>query len=186
MRIPLLYIVILFAFSSCRRENKTNYTYVKILTEGIADSIDSYNKGFSLHNLLYYEPDKDSVIFRFYSNNKPQNYITYTGNFGNSNYPDTIVKLIQFLKHHNNGILESNFHESTIYDGAQFFVEYKDSEGIHNNSFIIFENDTLYEFNRFFHRLLNLPWKRKQIDNKIIHADSEYVEAAKKVGLYHP
>lgn len=55
---------------------------------------------------------------------------------------------------------------------------------MHENTFIIWQNNNLEQFSDFFHRLLKLSWERKVVDNRIINGDSEIVNAAKRLGLY--
>jgi hypothetical protein len=158
--------------------------YIKMLTEGSADSITVYNKGVTLHNFLYYEPQKDSVVYRFIQKADPLQYKTYVGRFENSQYMDTILNLVSFLRDYRNGHLPPPKYDDPMYCGATFYVEFKDQKGIHYKTFIT-EGDTLSQFSDFFHRLESLPWQRKVVGNNILNEDREIVDVMKGVGTYN-
>lgn len=160
--------------------------YIKALTAQEADSITSYNKGLGLDSYFYYEPKKDSVVLQFSEPSNPQRYKTYVGTFNNDYYLDTLLNLIEKLKRHPDGFLPDTTPIGSVnYCGPALYVEYKDSKGIHNYGFTLVDgNDTLDRFYNFYNNLLNLRWENKVINNKLINAESEIVEALKRVGVY--
>jgi hypothetical protein len=159
--------------------------YIKVLTEGSADSLTAYNKGLGLHNYLYYEPQKDSAVLRFIKNWEPEEYKTYIGHFNNESYKDTLLTLVSLLRNYSNGHLPNqDLVSGTVsYCGASFYVEFKDREGVHNYSFYTV-NDTLSQFDNFFHRLVSLPWKRQVFKDTIVDGEKEIVNAVKGTGRY--
>jgi hypothetical protein len=172
-------------FAGCTTKDElSNVSYIKILTEGLADSPTIYNKGFGLHNYLYYDPQKDSAVLRFIHSTDPWEHETYIGNFENKRFRDTLFSLIKLLRSFKPGhVSPDSMPPGATYCGAQFYVEFEDKKGITNYSFIV-DRDALFEFDRFFHRLTELHWKRQLVSNSIIQAEEEMINAAKKTGLY--
>lgn len=185
MKHHIVISLLLLSFLGCSTKDRvTDLIYIKVLTERSADSVTAYNKGATLHNFFYYEPHKDSVVYRFIQNVDPLQYRTYVGRFNNRKYLDTISTLVTFLRGYRDGPLPKPTYDAPMYCGATFYVEFKDSQGVHFKTFIT-DNDTLNQFSDFFHQFESLPWPRKVIDNKILNEDQEIVEVMKGVGTYY-
>lgn len=184
----LFSINILFALllGCSTKQSGKDIEYIKILTEGLSDTITSYNKGLGLSSYLYYEPKNDSVVLRSIEAVEPHRYKTHVGKFSNEHYLDTLLRLLKKLRQHPDGFLPDTTPIGSVnYCGPAFYVVYKDSKGIHNYGFTLVDgNDTLDQFYNFYSNLLDLQWENKIVDNFIINADYEIVEATKKVGIY--
>ncbi len=181
----LVVALIIFTLICCtNKEEVAKISYIKVLTEGSADSVTLYNKGLGLDNFLYYEPQKDSAVLRLFDESEPFKYKTYIGKFNNKKYLDSLLALINFLRLHGSGyITPDSLPKNSTYCGASYFVVYKDEKGVHGNGFLL-DRDLLYQFDNFFHRLPSLPWKRKIIDHEVVDGDYEIVNAVKQAGVY--
>ncbi len=158
--------------------------YIKILSGGAADSITAYNKGLELDDYAYYDPQKDSIIYRFLTDYDKKKYTTIVGAIHDDNYIDTLNDLILTLKKYPLPITFDTAFNGDSYDGPELYVEFKDNSGLHYYEIIEQHNDTVNSFFKFFFRLRSLPWNRHVVDNKMVNADQEAVSALKHLGLY--
>ena len=189
MKILLLIAIASILQIGCsNRQNKTEFSYIKVITTGLADTFTAYNKGLGLINYAYYDLHKDSLIYRDLSNVNPERetreYKTYVGRLANRRYLDTIRMLVQVLKRHKNGIIPDTIPEGSTYCGPEFYVEFADSKGLHYNLFILDGNDSLSHFRHFFYRLPALPWQKNEVGNGMVNADREIVHAMNRLGVY--
>ena len=182
MKRSIFGIILLLGITGCS-DNSSKYNYIKILSIAKADTVTELNKGLKVYNFLYYNPYKDSVVFRFVQSIDPDTFNTYQGYFRNTKYADTIALLISLLRHHDKGFLNYKIDSTSMYSGPELYVEYSDSKGLHYNSFII-NNDTLSGLSDFFHRLESLPWEKVLTNNKIIDETGEVVKMLKGLGTY--
>jgi hypothetical protein len=175
-------MVLVFGLLGCSNNSNT-YNYIKILSIAKADTVTDLNKGLKLYNYLYYNPEKDSVFFRFVQSVDPDTFNTYQGSFRNKEYADTIALLIELLRQHDDGYLPYKGNMDAGYSGPHLYVEYFDSKGVHYNAFAV-DNDTLSNFSKFFHRLENLPWEKVLINNQKVDETEEVVKILKGLGTY--
>lgn len=169
------------------KETSADFTYIKVITVTPADSITIYNKGFTTGTYLYYEPQKDSIFYYFPLGDAPSDEKAYVGQLRNKAYVDSLRQLVAVLRRFGNGSLPASpAGGNSTSDGAQYYVEYKDSDGVHRLAFNTAEavSDTLNQFDRFYGRLVNLSWHRQEVKSSIIHKDSELVILASAVGHY--
>lgn len=182
MKKSIFVIILLLGIMGCSN-NSRKYSYIKIFSIAKADTVTELNKGLKVYNFLYYNPDNDSVVFKFVQSIDPDTFNTYQGHFRNRKYADTIALLVSLLRHYNKGFLQYEIDSTAMYSGPELYVEYSDSKGLHYNSFII-NNDTLSNLSNFFHRLESLPWEKVLTNNKIIDETGEVVKMLKGLGTY--
>jgi hypothetical protein len=181
--------IIVFLMSLLRCSNKepnADFAYIKVITSIPADSVTAHNKGFTTGTLLYYEPQKDSIVFYFSTGGELTEDKLYVGHLRNKAYIDTLHNLIRALRKYGNGPLPiSTAGGNSTYSGPSYHVEYKDGKGIHNNAFVLMtEDETVYQFDGFYERLIHHAWPRKQVESRVISKDSELVNLSSKDGLY--
>lgn len=168
--------------SGCSRRNKHGIEYVKAFTIYRTDSINDYNKGLGLNWFLFHDFNTDSSISRFPITTEPTVFKTYAGKL-NSAYVDTLIKTMEFLRKFPNGTIQAK-DSISMYSGPEFFMEFKDADGIHIYNFIL-EAPPLYEFSGFFFRVKELAWTKKEVNNNIINSDKEAVNAAVNLNFYN-
>lgn len=165
------------------KERGNDFSYIKVITGATADTTTEFNKGITAGTFLYYEPQKDSFVFCYPTKIEPREYQTYLGHLQNPAHADTIRNLLRVLRRHGNGDLSITFPPG--YEGAKFYVEYKDESGVHNNAFdLIYKGDTIDQFSKFYCRLTTLSLSYKAVNNRIINTDSQWVNLSSKVGEY--
>lgn len=163
---------------------KHEVDYVKIFTIGRTDSVNDYNKGLALGWFLSYDFNIDSAIIRFTANTEPVIIKTYAGKFKHKVYGDTLINAIKFLKKFPEGSIPMK-DSTAMYSGPEFFMEFKDGEGIHFYNFILQGDLPLEDLSNFFSHVKELDWAKKTVNNNIINSDKEAVTAALKAGFYN-
>jgi hypothetical protein len=188
MRNHLLWILLILLQLNCSTNHqKDDIEYIKVITFAPADTVTSFNKGQGLFRYLYYDPRKDSVIVRIPTsiNSDTIIYQTTIGEFNNSRYVDTLLSAVKTLGRENVGIIpDRSGYEDAGYSGPTFYFEFKDKDGLFYYYFQLDINDTLKRFSDFYHRLNELSWKRKIVENALVNSDSETVTAFKRLGVY--
>lgn len=183
----LLILLILLQLGCSTNHYKDEVEYIKIITFAEADTVNLYNKGQGLFRYLYYDFRKDSVILRVPVRIEQDTviYKTSIGEFNNSRYIDTLLSAVKTLRSENVGIIPDRSNSGDAgYSGPTFYFEFKDRYGLSYYGFQLDINDTLNRFSDFYHRLDELPWKRKTVANSLINSDSETVTAFKRLGVY--
>jgi hypothetical protein len=184
MKIPLtIWFLVVFCWSCSNRDKEADFSYIKVMTERLADSVTRYNKGFTTGTFLYYEPKKDSLLIFLSTVDTPNVEKTYVGSLINRRDVDSFRNLLRVLRRFGNGDLPLPFDSLSHYDGPYFYVEYQDGRGLHNNSFIL-ENDTLNQFSKFYYRLLDLARNHGKTGLHLISRDSVFVMLTDRTGNY--
>ena len=183
MKIYLVILVTVFLGCSVSGR-KHEVDYVKIFTIGRTDSVNDYNKGLALGWFLSYDFNTDSAILRSTANTEPVIIKTYAGKFKHKVYGDTLINAIKFLKKFPEGSIRMK-DSTAMYSGPEFFMEFKDGEGIHFYNFILEGDLPLEDLSNFFSHVKELDWAKKTVNNNIINSDKEAVTAALKAGFYN-
>lgn len=188
MRNYLVWILLIILQLNCSTNHQEDdVEYIKVITFAPADTVTSFNKGQGLFRYLYYDHRKDSVIVRIPTsiNSDTIIYQTSIGEFNNSRYVDTLLSAVKTLRRENVGIIpDRGGYEDAGYSGPTFYFEFKDKHGLFYYYFQLDINDTLNRFSNFYHRLNELSWKRKIVENALVNSDSETVTAFKRLGAY--
>jgi hypothetical protein len=183
---PSLIIVIIASFiCGCNQPHKqADYSYVKVFTTiGAVDSLNAVNKGWGIENYLFYDPNKDSFVFRRIVSVEPLRYETYIGRISETPYFDSLQYLVKALRHRK----EQSLYEETegaVYCGPNYYAEFKDSTGLRYFNYPSYVNDTIGTASNLLFRLASLPWDKDRVVNNLVNADLEIAEALKKLGYY--
>jgi hypothetical protein len=91
---------------------------------------------------------------------------------------------VNYLRDYKSGMIPIPLEQiGNVYDGPEYYVEFKDNKGIHSYLLGVF-SDTLYKFNRVVSNLEDHPWEKRLVNSSIINSDHEIVTALKNLGLY--
>jgi hypothetical protein len=194
MKSLIIIVVICSLQISCtNKSNRSDFDYFKIVTLWTADSLTRFNKGVGLGDYAYFDPKRDSAIIRLFkdypiidtiSNLRHGVYRTFVGRVTDSHYLDTLVNLTNLLKRYPNGDINSFTNIGAMYCGPEFFIEFKDFDGLHYYTFVLDGNDTLENFSRSFYSFENLPWKVDTVSNLLLNGDSIAVATLNVLGRY--
>ncbi len=174
-------------FFTCSTKQKSDtIDYIKIITFCSPDTVTLYNKGLGLENFVYYEPAKDSLIYKELIDIDTIKHKTYIAKLEGTNYIDSFINLVNALKKYGNGtIADTTQHGNDYaYCGPIFYVEYKTNKEIHYKYFMIDKDQAFNRFSHFFFHLREYPLKRKFVDNKLVNGDKEMVAAMVRLGKY--
>lgn len=179
----VIFFTLLIGVACTRKTNEHQIEYVKAFTIYQTDSVNDYNKGLGVYWLLSHDFNTDSSITRFPVSIDPTVFKTYVGEFNNA-YLDTLINTIEFLKKFPNGPIPVKDSTST-YCGPEFYLEFKDADGVHFYNFIVEDDPPVNAFSHFFYRVNRLDWTKKEVNNSIVDSDKEAVNAAVKAGFYN-
>lgn len=184
--------IVLFSFIVFNCGSKTQQNeieYVKVVTFYTPDTITTYNKGIGLGDFAYFEPKKDSFLYRSMSltgtDDLLPHFETFTSNLKGTNFLDSILTLVTALEKYKDGIVKMNEVDSnSAYCGPSFYVEYVKKKKKHYNYFIL-EGDTLLsKFSHFFYWLPQKPFKKQYVNNNIVNGEKEAIAAMITLGEY--
>jgi hypothetical protein len=193
MQILMLFNIMFLLLFGCKPKSGLDAVeYVKIYTIHDADSLTTLNKGVSTFQFFYLDTDNDSLIFRdshiSYERNDsvfPMKRITLAGLISDTVNLDSLNQLIHLLQHRSSGNINNpEFFNGRILHGPHYFIEIKDSKGIHNYDFTLDDNDTLENFSYFFQSISLHNWNLNQIDNAVLNGDSVVIDLYKRIGIY--